>query len=76
MAHPHAAFEDGSLTFIFSSGRHEQTASSYKQHITAMNDEMVAAMNRLLTLKDDVAQALEKLKIATTVNGSSSEMMS
>lgn len=41
-----------------------------------MNDEMVAAMNRLLTLKDDVAQALDKLKLATTVNGSSSEMMS
>lgn len=41
----------------------------YAAHVSSMNDEMVAAMNRLMTVKDDVASALDRLKHATRING-------
>ncbi len=53
--------------------RLEQAASSTRQHAASMNDEMVQAMNRMMTLKEDVTSALDKLKQTIRVNGSSSD---
>jgi len=41
-----------------------------------MTEEMVTAANRLMTLKENVGLALQRLKVATTANGFSSETMS